>query len=142
MKAGVDYVGIYVVSVCHDGEGNVLYTHRSSKARDEQEKWNIGAGGTLEVGESLHECLLRELKEETGADAKEIEYLGHREIFREKGEVKTHWIGHYYKVLVDKDEVRVMEESCDGILWQSFHNHPSPMITKHDEVYELFKHHF
>ncbi len=142
MKAGIDYVGVYVVAVCHDGEGNVLYTHRSSKARDEQEKWNIGAGGTLEVGETLDECLIRELKEETGADAKEIEYLGHRELLREHDGKTSHWIGHYYKVLVDKGTVKIMEDSCDGLLWQSFHDMPDPMITKHNELYELFKHKF
>ena len=40
MKKGIDCIGIYVVGVCHDGQGNVLYMRRSEKARDEHGKWN------------------------------------------------------------------------------------------------------
>lgn len=82
MKPGKDFVRIFVCGICHDGEGNVLYMKRSQKARDEQGNWNIGAGGTLELGETLDACLSREVKEETDADIIEKEYLGHREIFR------------------------------------------------------------
>lgn len=142
MKPGKEYVGIFVCGICHDGQGQVLYMHRSQKARDEQDRWNIGAGGTLELGETLESCLLREVKEETDADIIEKEYLGHREIFREKEGVMSHWIGHYFKVLVDKNQVTLMEDVHDDMLWQSFHEMPSPMISHYDQTYELFKKHF
>ena len=142
MKQGVDFVGIFVSGICHDGEGNVLYMHRTEKARDEQNKWNIGAGGTLEVGETLETCLAREVKEETDADIKEKEYIGHREIFREKDGITSHWIGHYFKVLVDRTQVKIVEDLHDSLLWQSFHEMPSPMISHYDQAYKLLKKHF
>ena len=80
MKAGIDYIGIYVVAICHDGKDNVLYMHRSEKARDEKNKWNIGAGGTLEMGETLVQCLHRELEEETGMKAGNMQHLGRIEM--------------------------------------------------------------
>ena len=142
MKIGIDCIGIYVVGVCHDGQGNVLYMRRSEKARDEHNRWNAGAGGTLEMGETLESCLHREVLEETGAHITDIEYMGHRELFREKSSVASHWIGHYFKVLVDRDNVHLMEDVHDAILWQSYHEMPAPMISKYDETYEKFKKYF
>ena len=142
MKPGKDFIGIFVCGICHDGQGEVLYMQRSQKARDEQGKWNIGAGGTLELGEKLENCLIREVKEETNADILEKEYIGHREIFREKDGVTSHWIGHYFKVLVDRTQVTIVEDVHDNLLWQSFHTMPEPMISKYDETYELFKKYF
>ncbi len=142
MNPGKDFVGIFVCGICHDEEGNVLYMKRSQKARDEQGNWNIGAGGTLELGETLEVCLSREVKEETDADIIEKEYLGHREIFREKDGIKSHWIGNYFKVLADREQVKIMEDVFDDMLWQSFHDIPTPMISNYDQTYELFKRYF
>ena len=142
MKPGKDFIGIFVCGICHDGQGEVLYMHRSQKARDEQGKWNIGAGGTLELGETLESCLIREVKEEVDVDVIEKEHIGHRELLREKDGVSSHWVGHYFKVLVDRTKVKIMEDVFDDILWQSFHDIPTPMISKYDETYELFKHNF
>ncbi len=52
---------------CYIEDGDrVLMLHRTKKKVDiNQGKW-IGVGGKLEPGESPEECLLREVKEETG----------------------------------------------------------------------------
>ena len=53
-----------------------LMLHRVKKVNDmNQEKW-IGVGGKLEAGESPEECLLREVKEETGLTLKKYAYRG------------------------------------------------------------------
>ena len=56
-----------LTSLCYlEKNGRYLLLYRNKKARDEnQGKW-IGVGGKFLPGESPEECLLREVKEETG----------------------------------------------------------------------------
>ena len=50
----------------HHGYGKYLMLHRTVKKNDvNKDKW-IGVGGHFEADESPEECLLREVKEETG----------------------------------------------------------------------------
>lgn len=50
--------------------------HRVKKEHDENhDKW-IGVGGKFEDGESPEDCLLREVKEETGLTLKTFSYRG------------------------------------------------------------------
>ena len=50
--------------------------HRTKKANDENEgKW-IGVGGKCEEGESPEDCLLREVREETGLMLTDWRYRG------------------------------------------------------------------
>ena len=49
-------------------EGKTLMLFRNKKAADINEgKW-IGAGGKFEKGETAGECLVREIREETGIE--------------------------------------------------------------------------
>ncbi len=53
-----------------------LMLHRVKKANDENhDKW-IGVGGKFEAGESPEDCLLREVKEETGLTLTDYRYRG------------------------------------------------------------------
>ena len=56
-----------LTTLCYlEDRGRCLLLHRNKKAHDEnQGKW-IGVGGKFLPGESPEECLLREVKEETG----------------------------------------------------------------------------
>lgn len=50
--------------------GTTLMLHRIKKENDMHEgKWN-GLGGKFEIGESPEECVIREIKEESGLDIK------------------------------------------------------------------------
>lgn len=56
-----------LTTLCYiEKDDSYLMLHRVKKENDENhDKW-IGVGGKFEVGESPEECLLREVKEETG----------------------------------------------------------------------------
>ena len=64
-------------TLCYiENDGKYLMLHRNVKENDVNEgKW-IGVGGHFEADESPEECLLREVKEETGVSASIIKYIG------------------------------------------------------------------
>jgi 8-oxo-dGTP pyrophosphatase MutT (NUDIX family) len=67
-------VGIAVVST--DGR---LLIHRRSESKDIWPGWwDIAAGGVVASGESYEEAARRELAEELGVDASDLEFLGQR----------------------------------------------------------------
>lgn len=143
MKKGIDYVGIFVTGICHDGKGNVLWRRRGPAAYDERGMWEPGAGGTLEHGERIEEALHREVKEETEATILNSEYMGHFESFRELDGIETHWVSFYFKCLVDPEQVKLPDnEEADAIQWRGYHNAPSPSMSHFEEEYEHFKKYF
>lgn len=126
MKKGIDYIGVAVCFVCHDGNGKFLFARRGPKARDEQGKWEVPAGG-IEHGETIEEALVRELKEELCVEARKIEYIGMEQFIRTFDDVKRHWITFTYLVEVDPSEVAIGEpEMCDAIVWAPIDEPPSP----------------
>jgi 8-oxo-dGTP diphosphatase len=126
MEKGIDHIGVNVTYLCHDGQGNVLFAKRSMKARDEQGVWDIGAGG-LDFGETVEQCLRREIKEEYNADVISSEFLGFRDVHRTHAGKPTHWIALDYKVLIDPANVRIGEpDKLDDIGWFKLQNKPMP----------------
>lgn len=60
----------------HNGCGQTLLIHRIKKENDlNHDKW-IGVGGKFEDKESPEECLIREVKEETGLTLTSYRYRG------------------------------------------------------------------
>lgn len=64
-------------TLCYiERDGKYLMLHRTVKKNDvNKDKW-IGVGGHFEHGESPEECLLREVKEETGYTLTSWQYRG------------------------------------------------------------------
>lgn len=64
-------------SLCYiEKEGRYLMLHRTKKAGDENhDKW-IGIGGKFEAGESPEDCMLREVREETGLSLSSWSFRG------------------------------------------------------------------
>ncbi len=64
-------------SLCYiEKDKKYLRLHRTKKQNDyNHDKW-IGIGGKFEEGESPEECILREVKEETGLNLTSLDYRG------------------------------------------------------------------
>jgi ADP-ribose pyrophosphatase YjhB (NUDIX family) len=139
MKQGIDFTGITVCFHCHDGSGNYVIHKRSQACRDEQGCWDFGGGG-LKFGETLEDGVRREVLEEYSAEAKEIEYIGFDEIFRENGGKKTHWLSIRYKVLVDKEEVKNNEpDKIEELKWITMNELPDPLHSQLSWLIEKYK---
>ena len=66
-----------LTTLCYiEKDNKYLMLHRIKKENDiNHDKW-IGVGGKFELGESPEECLLREVKEETGYTLTAWKYRG------------------------------------------------------------------
>ncbi|MDO8512220.1 MAG: NUDIX hydrolase [bacterium] len=127
LKRGVDFIGVGVVFICHDGHGRVLLHKRSNKCRDEHGRWNNG-GGAVEFGEDLDTAVRREVMEEYGVEPIELKYLEHKNVIRQNGDHQTHWVAMRYSVLVDPEKVINGDpEKIDEFGWFTLDNLPTPL---------------
>ena len=66
-----------LTTLCYiEKDGKYLMLHRVKKQKDVNKDKLIGIGGHFEAGESPEECLLREVKEETGLMLTRFRFLG------------------------------------------------------------------
>lgn len=139
---GIDFIGITVSFLCHDGKGNILLNLRSNNCRDEHGRWD-GGGGGLEFGDTVEGTLRKEIKEEYCADVLEAEFLGYRDIFRQQDDIETHWVSLDFKVLVDPAQVKIGEPNkFDDIGWFSLSTLPSPMHSQFPKFMENYRRKF
>ncbi len=86
-------------------------------------KWNgmyVLPGGHLDFGEAVEECVVREVKEETGLDIKNIEFIKVKEFIKDKRFVSgiRHLVSLVYKAQVTDDEQQVvLNEEATEFLW-------------------------
>ena len=117
LRKGIDHVGVSVVYVCHDGEGNYVFSKRGAAARDENGRWDCGGGG-LEVHDTVEGTLRKEIAEDYCTKVISYEFLGYRDVHREHGGEKTHWVALDFKVLVNRETVQNGEpHKFDEIGW-------------------------
>lgn len=142
MRKGLDYPGIAVVYICHDGKGNFLFNKRGENCRDEKGKWDCG-GGSIDLHMSVEDTLHKEIKEEFCADVLNFEFMGYRSVHREHEGEKTHWVTVDFKVLVDPTQVKNGEpHKFDDIGWFSLDKVPSPVHSEVPGFLEKYKEHF
>ncbi len=139
MKKGVNYTGVSIIFLCHDGEGNFLLSKRSKNCRDEHGRWDPGGGG-LEFGDKVIETLKKEIEEEYCTQVIEHEFLGYRDVHRIHNEDNTHWVALDFKVLVDKDKVKIGEpHKFDDLKWFKIEDFPQPLHSQFPNFLELYK---
>lgn len=129
---GVSFVGVGTVFFCHDGKGKFLMSKRSQKCRDEKGRWEV-AGGGLKWGVTAEDNIRREVKEEFGADAINIHFMGYRDVFREQADgTPNHWVMLDFAVKVEPGEVKRNEpELADEIGWFTPDAQPQPQHSQH-----------
>lgn len=105
---------ILAASVAVFRQGRVLIARR---ARAPLQGLYSLPGGVVEVGETLREAALRELKEEVGLEAEIIGFLDHVEpITREGTRVSAHYVIAAFFALWRGGEASVSDEA-DDIAW-------------------------
>ncbi|MEM1566697.1 MAG: NUDIX hydrolase [Candidatus Bathyarchaeia archaeon] len=105
-------VGVGAIIVC---DGKILLIKRKSEPG--KGKWSV-PGGLVELGETVEEAVIREVKEETGLDVAEPELVDVVDnIARdENGEVKWHFVILDYFVKVRGGELRASDDA-EEIRW-------------------------
>lgn len=104
-------VGVGAVIV--DG-GRVLLARRGTEPM--RGRWTL-PGGLVEIGESLHEALVREVREETGLDVEVVELVELLDrIHREEGRVRFHYVIADYLCKVVGGEARAASDA-DEVRW-------------------------
>jgi len=127
MQKGVDYIGVGVSFICHDGKGNYLMNKRGKNCRDEHGKWDFGGGG-VDFGFSLEETVYKEVKEEYGVKPISCEILGYKDVFRKQNGKHTHWISNDFLVQVDRKKVKNNEpHKFNEIGWFKINKLPKPL---------------
>lgn len=140
MKKGFDYIGVAVVTMCHDGEGKYLLSKRGPACRDEQGVWEPAGSGAVEHGEDLADAVVREVKEECGATAIDIEYLGFREVQREIDGKRSHYITFDYRVRIEPNEVSITEpDKCSELRWCTIAEIPQPQHSQFPFFLDTYK---
>jgi 8-oxo-dGTP diphosphatase len=110
-------IHVGVCFFCHDSIGRFLIAQRSTKARDEYNKWDCG-GGALHLGEMIEEAVSREVLEEYCCEPLTLEFLGYRTVLRHQDGHSTHWIMFDFKVEIDETRASSGEpEKCQRLRW-------------------------
>ena len=104
--------------------------HRIKKVNDENhDKW-IGVGGKFEYGESPEDCLLREVREETGLDLIKYQFRGLVTF------VSSEWGTEYMHLFTATEYEGEMKECEEGeLVWVPKEEIPNLKLWEGDKVF-------
>ena len=96
-----------------DSRGNILLLRRK-----DNDKWTM-PGGTLDFGESLTDCAIREMREETGLQIRITGLIGtytdpHILIAYSDGEVRQEFT-FVYAAVIESGELKIDDESKEAV---------------------------
>lgn len=124
-----------------------LMLYRNRKPHDVNAgKW-IGVGGKLEPGETMRQCALREIKEETGLLAEDLKYRGTVWFFYEGTEPEKIWLytgEEFSGTLKDCDEgmlAWIPEEELSSLsLWEGDRIFLKKLMEQNSGIFSLELH--
>lgn len=96
-----------------DGEAEYLFQHRSKHLRDNPDKWDVSAGGHINLDEKEIDAAVRETREEIGVsiDGGKLEYAA--SFLRRKACV----VLYFYDWTEEKDEFNFDDDEVGGVKW-------------------------
>lgn len=118
-------------TLCYIRRGDeVLLMHRVKKAQDvNRDKW-IGIGGKFEPGESPEDCLLREVREETGLELDDWRY---RAVITF---VLDGWTEYMHLFTADRFHGALRADCDEGVLeWLPWEKLPRLPIWEGDRIF-------
>ncbi|HET7059947.1 MAG TPA: NUDIX domain-containing protein [Candidatus Saccharimonadales bacterium] len=139
-KRGVEFIGVSCSFVCHDGQGRFLLHKRGKNCRDEHGRWDNG-GGAHEFGHSIEDTIKREIQEEFGADAFNLQFIKVYDAHRKLDDgTPTHWVAIVFAAQVDPKQVKNNEpHKIDEIGWFTTDELPSPLHSQTGHTLESVK---
>ncbi|MBE7084117.1 MAG: 8-oxo-dGTP diphosphatase [Clostridiales bacterium] len=105
---------MFDTTLCYiEKDGAYLMMHRIKKENDiNKDKW-VGIGGKFENGETAFQCVLREIKEETGIIPLNLRYRGIVEFISDKYETEN-----MHLFTADGFEGEIKKECAEGeLVW-------------------------
>ena len=119
-------------TLCYlEKDGAYLMLHRVKKKKDvNKDKW-IGVGGHFEEGESPEDCLIREVREETGLTLTEWQYRGIVTFVSDEAPTE------YMHLFTAAGFAGQMKETCDeGTLeWVPIEKIPTLSLWEGDKIF-------
>jgi mutator protein MutT len=132
-KVGKDHIGVGVGAAIFNDKDEVLLGKRGEAARNEVGMWEI-PGGAVDLGETLAEALVREVKEELGIVIEVGELFQVCDHLLPKED--QHWVSPTYLCHIKSGTPIIMEpHKCAEIGWFSLEEAeklPLSVITKGD----------
>ena len=111
-----------ITTLCYiENDGKYLMLHRVKKQYDINEGKLIGVGGHVERQETPEECLVSEVKEETGLDARNAEG-GYLFTYKREnpGEGDNYFVDVYRFIMdIDENDLHLQTEETDGYMFAS-----------------------
>ncbi len=139
MKKGVDFIGVGVGAIILNDEGKVFLAKRGHKAKNERGTWEFPGGG-VEFGETMADCIKREIYEEYGIKielADQLEAIDHL-----IPDEKQHWVAITFIAKIVKGKPKIMEnEKCSEIGWFKINELPKPLSIVSSASLDLLKKH-
>ena len=131
MIKGKDYIGVGCWGIVTNQQNQILLIKK--KVNDYWER----PGGNVEVGETLEECIVREVKEEIGIKTKVINFVTFDQVFF--GNDKKQWIAFCYHLKYISGKIKNIEpEKHDDVKWFSFSDLPKNLSPYTKKVIEKY----
>lgn len=113
-KPDIQYIA--AKAIIQRDDGSVLVLKQSDSTISGHEQYHP-PGGILELGESLEECLIREVKEEIGADIEVEQLFDVGEWSAQRDDTIMQFVGVFYVCRLINSDFKLQSSEVSGVGW-------------------------